>query len=173
MHIDNLSYYFNKLFRKITNNNNFQSSYHRFTNERALRFFTKLYKKICCSFSQLNYLYALIYNVWNLIISHNTREQSHERYIMMVLYRGLYMYYIHQYNTHSIMGCSANTICFQMFAIVSGVLFILECPPGYYGYNCFNHCSDHCSVPFTCDRVTGRCNGGCMQGWTGDTCHGK
>lgn len=63
-------------------------------------------------------------------------------------------------------------IIVQLFASVS-LLFFLECPSGYYGYNCVNQCSEHCSISFNCDRVTGRCNGGCTSGWAGDTCDGK
>lgn len=49
-------------------------------------------------------------------------------------------------------------------------LFTRECPPGYYGNDCSNQCSPKCYVTRSCKKSTGQCEGGCMRGWTGDTC---
>ncbi|XP_078330403.1 uncharacterized protein LOC111112506 [Crassostrea virginica] len=45
-----------------------------------------------------------------------------------------------------------------------------ECPDGYYGKQCAGKCSLTCVVPGRCDKVTGRCLGGCQAGWTGNMC---
>lgn len=49
-------------------------------------------------------------------------------------------------------------------------LYTLECQPGHYGNDCSNQCSLNCNVTRSCDKSTGQCEGGCMPGWTGDTC---
>lgn len=46
----------------------------------------------------------------------------------------------------------------------------LECFTGKYGFNCKENCSIHCGVPERCDRVTGKCEGGCQPGWSDLTC---
>ncbi|XP_078330367.1 uncharacterized protein LOC144624438 [Crassostrea virginica] len=45
-----------------------------------------------------------------------------------------------------------------------------ECPAGFYGKRCVKNCSQTCVVTGSCDKVTGRCLGGCQAGWTGDMC---
>lgn len=45
-----------------------------------------------------------------------------------------------------------------------------ECMIGYYGNNCSNKCSTTCNVAERCDKISGRCDGGCKPGWTGNTC---
>lgn len=44
------------------------------------------------------------------------------------------------------------------------------CQSGYYRRNCSHRCSENYIVTSQCDRFTGRCGGGCKQGWTGNTC---
>lgn len=44
------------------------------------------------------------------------------------------------------------------------------CPEGRYGYNCEEHCNINCEISYRCDRVTGKCDGGCQVGWEGATC---
>jgi hypothetical protein len=43
--------------------------------------------------------------------------------------------------------------------------FIIECSPGYYGYNCNESC-DGC-ISDSCDRENGTCidTSGCKPGW--------
>lgn len=44
---------------------------------------------------------------------------------------------------------------------------------GSYGNNCSNQCSAFCNVTGRCDKITGRCDGECKAGWTGNTCDQK
>lgn len=49
---------------------------------------------------------------------------------------------------------------------------IIACDVGQYGSNCKETCgrclkADHCSI------TNGSCFSGCMDGYTGVTCHGK
>lgn len=53
---------------------------------------------------------------------------------------------------------------------VTHKITIVECMIGYYGKNCSNKCSTTCNVAERCDKITGRCDGGCKPGWTGNTC---
>ena len=48
--------------------------------------------------------------------------------------------------------------------------YYLACQMNSYGYNCVEKCSKHCFDPQRCDRVTGKCEGGCQVGWKGTTC---
>lgn len=41
----------------------------------------------------------------------------------------------------------------------------LECPDEQYGRNCLHTCSENCHVSKTCDKKTGACHGGCIEGW--------
>lgn len=47
---------------------------------------------------------------------------------------------------------------------------IVECQYGYHGRNCSNICSTNCNVTSRCDKVSGKCIGGCKPGWFGDMC---
>ena len=49
-------------------------------------------------------------------------------------------------------------------------LSFLECSIGQYGYNCAEKCSSTCADSGSCDKITGRCVGGCRAGWSGDMC---
>ena len=44
-----------------------------------------------------------------------------------------------------------------------------ECADGYFGHMCTStcHCYDDIEM---CDKVTGRCESGCMSGWTDTDC---
>ncbi|XP_066298937.1 multiple epidermal growth factor-like domains protein 6 [Branchiostoma lanceolatum] len=45
-----------------------------------------------------------------------------------------------------------------------------ECPDGLYGADCTQTC--HCANgPAACNKTTGACAGGCLDFWTGDSCH--
>lgn len=41
----------------------------------------------------------------------------------------------------------------------------LECVAGKYGKNCSQDCSRHCNDSMACDKKTGVCDGGCVDGW--------
>lgn len=53
------------------------------------------------------------------------------------------------------------------------MIIIVECLIPYFGKNCSDKCSAFCNVTGGCDRITGRCDGGCKPGWTGNTCDQK
>lgn len=46
----------------------------------------------------------------------------------------------------------------------------LECPSKSYGKNCLQTCSEKCYTSRTCDRKTGACDGGCVEGWKPPLC---
>lgn len=46
------------------------------------------------------------------------------------------------------------------------ILFFPECPPGLYGYGCYQVCD--CLNNSTCDHMTGTCY--CNPGWKGTRC---
>lgn len=47
----------------------------------------------------------------------------------------------------------------------------LECPDDQYGRNCLQTCSENCHVSKTCDKKTGGCHGGCIEGWKLPQCN--
>lgn len=47
---------------------------------------------------------------------------------------------------------------------------IVECQPGKFGYNCKNTCSVNCKDYNSCDKTSGNCAGGCLDGWQGNHC---
>lgn len=46
----------------------------------------------------------------------------------------------------------------------------LECPSKSYGKNCLQTCNEKCYTSRTCDRKTGACDGGCVEGWKPPLC---
>uniref|UniRef100_A0A8W8P3C9 protein-tyrosine-phosphatase n=1 Tax=Magallana gigas TaxID=29159 RepID=A0A8W8P3C9_MAGGI len=73
-------------------------------------------------------------------------------------------------------GCRGSFDAYTGYCLICNAGYLgqncqYECSRGYYGYNCVNQCSERCSVRSNCDRVTGKCKGGCMSGWAGDTCN--
>lgn len=48
---------------------------------------------------------------------------------------------------------------------------LLECPDSQYGRNCLQTCSKNCHVSYTCDKMTGACHGGCIEGWKLPQCN--
>nr|ACH42087.1 predicted protein tyrosine phosphatase [Crassostrea gigas] len=46
----------------------------------------------------------------------------------------------------------------------------IECEAGFYGPNCTAPCSEYCKNNM-CDRTSGTCLEGCMNGYTGDHCN--
>lgn len=49
-------------------------------------------------------------------------------------------------------------------------IFYIECIEGWYGVNCSQQCKGHCRGGTTCNHVTGLCERGCADGWTGSMC---
>lgn len=49
-------------------------------------------------------------------------------------------------------------------------IFYIECIEGWYGVNCSLQCKGHCRGGTTCNHVTGLCERGCADGWTGSMC---
>lgn len=47
---------------------------------------------------------------------------------------------------------------------------ILECVAGKYGQNCSQDCSRYCKDSMACDKNTGECDGGCVDGWRWPMC---
>lgn len=47
----------------------------------------------------------------------------------------------------------------------------LECKEDWYGINCSQQCVGNCRNGTTCNHVTGRCDVGCSEGWTGSMCN--
>lgn len=52
------------------------------------------------------------------------------------------------------------------------LFFIIACDIGWYGSNCMETCG-RCLEVENCSITNGSCFGGCMEGYTGDACHGK
>lgn len=50
--------------------------------------------------------------------------------------------------------------------------FVTACDVGLYGSKCKGKCG-HCLKADSCFFTDGTCFGGCMDGYAGDTCHGK
>lgn len=63
---------------------------------------------------------------------------------------------------------------FSFDTVIYAFIFILgthlECPLGSYGRNCSQTCSKKCYMFRTCDKKTGSCHGGCVQGWKPPLC---
>ena len=47
---------------------------------------------------------------------------------------------------------------------------IADCPPGWFGVSCEEHCSPHCSS-ISCHRDSGECQGHCESGYYGYQCN--
>lgn len=64
---------------------------------------------------------------------------------------------------HSLKGFqSIPSYRFYLFFIYFGTH--LECPQASYGRDCFQNCSENCYKSKTCDRNSGVCTGGCVEG---------
>ena len=50
--------------------------------------------------------------------------------------------------------------------------FFAGCSPNFWGPNCSIPCGN-CLTFVPCDTENGACQGGCANGWTGDTCHNR
>lgn len=47
---------------------------------------------------------------------------------------------------------------------------ITACPNGYFGLDCREKCSTYCSGNGSCSHITGVCDNGCKDGWSGPKC---
>jgi hypothetical protein len=53
----------------------------------------------------------------------------------------------------------------------NNLFFVTVCDNGYYGSQCKMICSArHCKLSSGCVFTTGKCDGGCQDGWTGIDC---
>ena len=59
----------------------------------------------------------------------------------------------------------------QIHFIVECLCLFQVCALGYFGTNCQNACSEHCTNNTLCDHVNGFCIGGCKIGYEGDRCN--
>lgn len=50
-------------------------------------------------------------------------------------------------------------------------LFTIDCPPGQFGLDCKNRCSEQCMNKEPCDHVSGYCKSGCLDGFIGTHCN--
>ena len=48
-------------------------------------------------------------------------------------------------------------------------VFFTECEDGFNGLECSTECTGHCKDG-PCNHITGDCDKGCSDGWTGDHC---
>lgn len=55
-------------------------------------------------------------------------------------------------------------------AIVMLSLPCIACPNGYFGLDCREKCSTYCSGNGSCSHITGVCDNGCKDGWSGPKC---
>ena len=51
-------------------------------------------------------------------------------------------------------------------------IYILECPPSYYGNDCDTKCGK-CAGNETCNSISGVCPKGCLGNWQEPKCNGK
>lgn len=57
-----------------------------------------------------------------------------------------------------------------LFTIITIQISPSECKEGSYGKNCMYNCSINCIQTSQCDRFSGSCDGGCIDGWDGSRC---
>lgn len=51
------------------------------------------------------------------------------------------------------------------------LFFNIECTPMYFGLDCKERCSSHCKNNEPCNHVSGRCPGGCQDGYIDEYCN--
>lgn len=50
------------------------------------------------------------------------------------------------------------------------IQFLSACHLGYFGRDCLHKCSTYCSGNGSCSPITGVCDEGCKDGWSGSQC---
>ena len=63
-----------------------------------------------------------------------------------------------------------SPLYFLILLFFTVVNVISECTPGKFGVDCLQDC--HCAGVMPCDAFTGRCEGACEDGWSGEGCQG-
>lgn len=48
--------------------------------------------------------------------------------------------------------------------------FSIACSNGKFGINCTHTCSAFCKENTSCNYITGECDEGCQEGWSGPLC---
>ncbi|XP_063969892.1 uncharacterized protein LOC129282686 [Lytechinus pictus] len=72
-------------------------------------------------------------------------------------------------------ACSGSQVCLpdpygcNCLSGYTGIYCDEQCPPGKFGVDCLQDC--HCAGGVPCDSFTGRCEGSCEDGWSGEGCH--
>ncbi|XP_041453199.1 uncharacterized protein LOC121406246 [Lytechinus variegatus] len=71
-------------------------------------------------------------------------------------------------------ACSGSQICLpdpygcNCLSGYTGIYCDEQCTPGKFGVDCLQDC--HCAGGIPCDAFTGRCEGSCEDGWSGEGC---
>lgn len=60
-----------------------------------------------------------------------------------------------------------KSVCKKYLQRVLIILFSLACQRGFFGENCIKKCKDNCAG---CNDVSGLCEYGCLEGYTGYFC---
>lgn len=61
--------------------------------------------------------------------------------------------------------------CISYYSLCCTCISIFTvCAFGFFGSNCHNNCSSNCQEVNSCNPVTGMCDKGCKEGWSGAMC---
>lgn len=69
------------------------------------------------------------------------------------------------------MGLWRDIKCFNHLIYTMNIMYIKKgCTPGYYGPKCKSKCFGYCKDNEPCNHISGLCDNGCYDGWTGENC---
>eukprot|EP00057_Strongylocentrotus_purpuratus_P008760 XP_011663234.1 PREDICTED: uncharacterized protein LOC100889872 [Strongylocentrotus purpuratus] len=75
---------------------------------------------------------------------------------------------------NALQACSGSQVCLpdpygcNCLTGYTGIYCDEQCTPGKFGVDCLQDC--HCAEGMPCDAFTGRCEGDCDDGWSGEGC---